>query len=98
MKRRFYFLVMSILSFCLSAAGQTDTRIKVTSITGTSNIADVMVEGNPSQLPTFTTSEGCIANYDNATVIIDKKNDADEWKIFNETTYTAGTYRVGVQA
>lgn len=99
MKRRFYFLVMSILSFCLSAAGQTDTRIKVTSITGTSNIADVMVYGNPSQpLPTFTTSEGCIANYANNTVIIDKKNDADEWEIFNEATYTAGTYRVRVQA
>lgn len=61
-------LVMSILSFCLSAAGQTDTRIKVTSITGTSNIADVMVCGKASQKLTFTTSEGCIANYDNATV------------------------------
>lgn len=72
-------------------------REDVTSVTGTSNIAEVMVEGNTFIEPTITASEGSVAYFEETMIMVDKKDDADEWKMYSEPTYTPGIYRVRAQ-
>ena len=95
--KKFYLVLLGLLSVWLGAAAETDTRTEVTEVVATSNIDDIIGYGKERNRPAFTMSEGSIASINPVMTYWQKKNDAGEWAYYYEPTFTEGTYRVEVR-
>lgn len=58
--KRFYLVILGLLSVCFGVAAETDTRTVVTEViaTTTPGLADIIGCGKERKLPAFTISEG----------------------------------------
>ena len=74
-----------------------DTREEVTSVTATSDIADIFGYGKEYKEPTITVSDGSVAKIEGSMVSWWKKDAAGEWQQFGANTFTEGTYKLRIQ-
>lgn len=72
-------------------------RTEISTVTATSNIADIIGDDKECKRPDFTitTSEGAKPYISVAKWM--KKTEADEWVNYNETKFTPGIYRMDIQ-
>lgn len=95
MKKKICFALLGLLS--LGASAQEDTREEVLEVVATSDISEIIGYAKTVKDPTFTMSEGSMANIPYSMTSWNKKNEDGTWTRYNASTFTEGTYRVDVQ-
>lgn len=95
MKKKICFALLGLLS--LGASAQEDTREEVLEVVATSDISEIIGYAKTVKDPTFTMSEGSMANIPYSMISWNKKNEDGTWTRYNASTFTEGTYRVYAQ-
>ena len=95
MKKKICFALLGLLS--LGASAQEDTREEVLEVVVTSDISEIIGYAKTVKDPTFTMSEGSMANIPYSMTSWNKKNEDGTWTRYNASTFTEGTYRVFAQ-
>ena len=90
MKKKICFVLLGLLS--LGASAQEDTREEVLEVVATSDISEIIGYAKTVKVPTFTMSEGSMANIPYSMTHWNKKNEDGTWTRYNASTFTEGTY------